>query len=188
MSIHTELTEPLRPDTRAVLCCSGTIKQTSTGFTGLLEACFQVRKSCHSDFDAVLRMVFLLQNPAITGRRKMRLKDVSQIIWLKGQSHSLCTELREAWMVWVATIVFKVTDLDRPMRCCHYIIITMTTTIIENKEIIITTQSELTSHGTQYCAKILCLNILALPVLKFPSLCISDPTFGFSWGMFAERG
>lgn len=90
-------------------------------------------------------------------------------------------------MVWVAAIIFKVTDLDRPTRCCHYII-TMTTTIIENKEIIITTQSELTSHGAQCCANLLCLNILALPVLKFPSLCISYPTFGFSRGMFAERG
>lgn len=56
MSIHTELIEPLRPDARAVLCCSGTIMQTSTEFAGLLEACFQVRKSCHTGFDAAVSL------------------------------------------------------------------------------------------------------------------------------------
>lgn len=56
MSIHTELIEPLRPDARAVLCCSGTMMQTSTEFAGLLEAYFQVRKSCHTGFDAGLSL------------------------------------------------------------------------------------------------------------------------------------
>lgn len=81
MSIHTELIEPLRPDARAVLCCSGTVKQTSTEFTGLLEAYFQVRKSCHSGFDAFSRLVYPLQNPALAGRREMRLEDVAQMFW-----------------------------------------------------------------------------------------------------------
>lgn len=87
-------------------------------------------------------------------------------------------------MVSVASIVCKVTDLERPMRCSHNV----TTTITKHKEIIITTQSESTSHGAWYCTSILCLKKLSLAALKFPSLYISNPAFGLSQGTFAEMG
>lgn len=42
--------------------------------------------------------------------------------------------------------------------------------------------------SAQYCTNILCLKKLALAALKFPLLCISDPAFGFSQGIFVEMG